>query len=69
MVATSRDENKLKDLEQQRPGQIVLHQLDVNISDETVQAQVASILGIIGRIDVLVNNAGYILEGAIEECS
>jgi NADP-dependent 3-hydroxy acid dehydrogenase YdfG len=69
VVATSRDENKLKGLEQQRPGQIVLHQLDVTGSDETVQAQVASILGIVGRIDVLVNNAGYILEGAVEECS
>ncbi|KAJ5332091.1 Short-chain dehydrogenase/reductase SDR [Penicillium brevicompactum] len=69
VVATSRYADKLKDLEEQRPGQIVLHQLDVNGSDDTVQAQVASILEKVGRIDVLVNNAGYILEGAVEECS
>ena len=69
VVATSRYADKLKDLEEQRPGQIVLHQLDVNGSDDTVQAQVASILEKVGRIDVLVNNAGYVPKGAVEECS
>lgn len=42
--------------------------LDVR-SDDSVQAAVQSLLAQAGRIDVLVNNAGYVQFGAIEESS
>lgn len=42
--------------------------LDVR-SDTSVEAAVQSVLEQAGRIDVLVNNAGYSLRGAIEESS
>jgi NAD(P)-dependent dehydrogenase (short-subunit alcohol dehydrogenase family) len=42
--------------------------LDVR-SDDSVQAAVQSLLAQAGRIDVLVNNAGYVQSGAIEENS
>ena len=42
--------------------------LDVR-SDDSVQAAVQSLLAQAGRIDVLVNNAGYVQVGAIEESS
>jgi NAD(P)-dependent dehydrogenase (short-subunit alcohol dehydrogenase family) len=42
--------------------------LDV-CDDESVRAGVAGILDATGRIDVLVNNAGYLCAGAVEEIS
>src|SRR5881275_2901353 len=42
--------------------------LDVR-SDDSVQAAVQSLLAQAGRIDLLVNNAGYLQVGAIEESS
>src|SRR4029434_247256 len=38
-------------------------------SDDAVQAPVQSLLAQAGRIDLLVNNAGYVQFGAIEESS
>jgi NAD(P)-dependent dehydrogenase (short-subunit alcohol dehydrogenase family) len=43
-------------------------ELDVT-SDASVQACVAQFLTLTGRIDVLINNAGYLQSGAIEEVS
>src|SRR5579859_4986257 len=42
--------------------------LDVR-SDDSVQAAVQSVLAQAGRIDLLVNNAGYLQFGAVEESS
>lgn len=66
VVAGSRNTSKLEDLK--TIGNIIPWYLDVRSSDQEVRACVREIHSIVGRIDVLVNNAGYILEGAIEEC-
>jgi NAD(P)-dependent dehydrogenase (short-subunit alcohol dehydrogenase family) len=49
-------------------GEFTLLKLDVN-SDESVKALVREVLARAGRVDVLVNNAGYALTGAAEETS
>ncbi|TMW67839.1 hypothetical protein Poli38472_007511 [Pythium oligandrum] len=43
--------------------------LDVTASDEAVKEVVAKANALYGRIDVLVNNAGYTANGAVEEAS
>ncbi|KAJ3497715.1 hypothetical protein NLG97_g1688 [Lecanicillium saksenae] len=67
VVATARDPAKLADLGAK--GAILQH-LDVTDGDDNLAAVVESILGKTGgRIDILVNAAGYILTGAVEECN
>ncbi|KAL8731490.1 MAG: hypothetical protein Q9181_004277 [Wetmoreana brouardii] len=66
VVATARDPAKLKDLESR--GAMVIA-LDVLADDGELKKTVAKIIERTGQIDVLVNNAGYILTGAVEECS
>ncbi|KAB2573275.1 Short-chain dehydrogenase/reductase SDR [Lasiodiplodia theobromae] len=66
VVATARDVSKLADLRQRG---IVTKTLDVLSPDAEIQAVVDDVRSTVGDIDVLVNNAGYILVGAIEECS
>lgn len=63
VVGTSRNTNGLGS----RPG-VTLRDLDVT-SDESVAALVEGVIADFGRIDVLVNNAGMGLAGAIEENS
>ncbi|KAF7591607.1 hypothetical protein BBP40_001307 [Aspergillus hancockii] len=65
VVATSRDPSKLNDL--QDLG-IIPTKLDV-ANEAEIKAVVDNVESTIGPIDILVNNVGYILEGAIEECS
>ncbi|KAF8246106.1 NAD(P)-binding protein [Wilcoxina mikolae CBS 423.85] len=43
--------------------------LDITGSDSTITSAITSAISLHGRIDILLNNAAYILEGAIEEAS
>jgi NAD(P)-dependent dehydrogenase (short-subunit alcohol dehydrogenase family) len=66
VVATARNADHLKDLTTQYPGNIFIETLDVT-KPATIEHAVADALAEVGHIDVLVNNAGYGVNGAIEE--
>jgi len=68
VVATARKVEQVADLEQKYPDQALALPLDVTKQDQ-VDAAVAKTLERFGRVDVLVNNAGYGVAGAIEEVS
>ncbi len=65
VVATARDVNDLGDFTTRFPGAVVLP-LDVT-SESSINRAVADAIGHVGHIDVLVNNAGYGVCGAVEE--
>jgi NAD(P)-dependent dehydrogenase (short-subunit alcohol dehydrogenase family) len=64
VAATSRDASKLQELKDL--GALTLS-LDVNDPDESIQQTVDQVIKEFGKIDILLNNAGYVLEGGIEE--
>jgi NAD(P)-dependent dehydrogenase (short-subunit alcohol dehydrogenase family) len=67
VIATARNPEKLSGLlRPQAPEQLMLVRLDVNRKEDILQTVEAGIQRW-GVIDVLVNNAGYGLEGALEE--
>jgi NAD(P)-dependent dehydrogenase (short-subunit alcohol dehydrogenase family) len=66
VIATARDARKLQDLVDQGARALAL---DVTASDAELQKVVAEALSFYGTIDILVNNAAFLLGGAIEECS
>jgi NAD(P)-dependent dehydrogenase (short-subunit alcohol dehydrogenase family) len=65
VAATARNPKKLNDLLEKYPGQLYPIELDVTNYDQVYDA-VANAVAHFGRIDVLVNNAGFGITGAAE---
>lgn len=65
VIATARNPTKITNLKELGAETLAL---DITAGDAVVQAVVADAYKIYGKIDILLNNAAYILEGAIEEC-
>ena len=65
VIATSRKVDALESLKKLGAATLAL---DVCDHDDAVNEVVAAAHGIYGSLDVLVNNAGYILDGTIEAC-
>ena len=70
MIATARSIEKLQSfysLPGAHPSRLHILQLDITDSVENIQRVITEALSVWGRIDVLVNNAGYGLKATIEE--
>lgn len=64
VIATARKIDSIKSLETKGATSL---QLDVTSDQETLNMVMKEAIAVHGRIDVLVNNAGYIQAGALEE--
>jgi NADP-dependent 3-hydroxy acid dehydrogenase YdfG len=68
VIATARDVSKLEDLTRLNPENLRTFTLDVT-KPAQIEAVAQQAIDAFGHVDVLVNNAGYGLSGAIEEIS
>jgi len=68
VVATARDPRSLADLVARAPERVLAVKLDVTRPEE-IEAAVSVAHECFGAIDVLVNNAGFSIVGAVEETS
>ena len=66
VVATARDPDTLADLVRRAPERVLALKLDVTQVQE-IHCAVAAAVKRFGAIDVLINNAGYSVVGALEE--
>ena len=66
VVATARDPQAVEDLASRAPLRVLSARLDVTRAGD-IEAAVSAALERFGAIDVLVNNAGYSVLGAVEE--
>ena len=66
LVATARDKARVADLAKGAADRVLVLDLDVALSDQ-IEAAVAATQARFGRIDVLVNNAGYGYQSTAEE--
>jgi NAD(P)-dependent dehydrogenase (short-subunit alcohol dehydrogenase family) len=65
VAATARNTDQLQDFVDQYPDQVLAVKLDVTKQDQ-INAAIENAIGHFGRIDVLVNNAGFGITGATE---
>lgn len=68
VILTARKTADIEELAAQYPGTALAARLDVTEA-ASIEGAIRAGLEKFGRIDVLVNNAGYALRGAAEECS
>lgn len=68
VAATARQLSSINDLKEKYGENVLILELDVTNSDQ-VKAAVAQAHAHFGRLDIVLNNAGYSLVGTIEEAS
>jgi len=68
VIATARKVSQLEELKGKHPDQVRTFALDVTKPAE-IESVAAQAIAAFGHVDVLVNNAGYGVNGAIEEVS